>query len=316
MIERGGGRIINIGSLTTGWGVGNLSVYGLTKSAIGQMTRVMAVEWAPHDIQVNCLCPGWIKTELTRPLWSDPAKSAWITDRVPTGPLRSAGRPRRLDRLPRLPRRPLHHRPGDLRGRRLHGRRDSGSRRFDHVARLLRGRCSTCRKHCGAGDDAMKLTDKVALVSGAQPRDRQGDRAGARRCRRRRRADLSGTRGGRAADRAPDRGEGSARPGPAGRRDRGGSLPGDRRPDRRDLGQLDVLVNNAGGSRGGPLERAVARGLAVHVRPLRHRGLPDQPGGGAPHDAPRARVDHQHLLGALDPRLAAHVALRRRPRRR
>jgi NAD(P)-dependent dehydrogenase (short-subunit alcohol dehydrogenase family) len=85
MIARGGGRIINIGSLTTGWGVGNLSVYGITKSAIGQMTRVMAVEWAPHDIQVNCLCPGWIKTELTRPLWGDPPKSAWIAERVPAG---------------------------------------------------------------------------------------------------------------------------------------------------------------------------------------------------------------------------------------
>ena len=85
MIERGGGKIINIGSITTGWGVGNLSVYGLTKSAIGQLTRVMAVEWAAHDVQVNCLCPGWIKTELTKPLWGDPGKSRWITDRIPTG---------------------------------------------------------------------------------------------------------------------------------------------------------------------------------------------------------------------------------------
>jgi NAD(P)-dependent dehydrogenase (short-subunit alcohol dehydrogenase family) len=83
MIERGGGKIINIGSLTTGWGVGNLSIYGLTKSAIGQMTRVMAVEWAANNVQVNCLCPGWIKTELTRPLWSDPEKSRWILDRTP-----------------------------------------------------------------------------------------------------------------------------------------------------------------------------------------------------------------------------------------
>lgn len=85
MIERGGGKIINIGSLTTGWGVGNLSVYGLTKSAIGQLTRVMAVEWATHGIQVNCLCPGWIQTELTKPLWGDEDKARWITDRVPTG---------------------------------------------------------------------------------------------------------------------------------------------------------------------------------------------------------------------------------------
>jgi NAD(P)-dependent dehydrogenase (short-subunit alcohol dehydrogenase family) len=85
MIERGGGKIINIGSITTGWGVGNLSVYGLTKSAIGQLTRVMAVEWAAHNVQVNCLCPGWIKTELTKPVWGDSDKLRWITERVPTG---------------------------------------------------------------------------------------------------------------------------------------------------------------------------------------------------------------------------------------
>jgi len=83
MIAAGGGRIINIGSITTGWGVGNVSVYALTKTAIGQMTRVMAVEWAEHNIQVNCLCPGWIKTELTRPLWDDADKARWILDRVP-----------------------------------------------------------------------------------------------------------------------------------------------------------------------------------------------------------------------------------------
>ena len=84
MIAAGGGKVINIGSLTTSWGVGKLSVYGITKSAIGQLTRVMAVEWAKHNIQVNCLCPGWIKTELTKPLWSDPEKSRWLLDRIPT----------------------------------------------------------------------------------------------------------------------------------------------------------------------------------------------------------------------------------------
>ena len=48
------------------------------------MTRVMAVEWAQHNVQVNCICPGWIKTALTQPLWSDPERSRWILDRVPT----------------------------------------------------------------------------------------------------------------------------------------------------------------------------------------------------------------------------------------
>ncbi len=85
MIARGGGKVVNIGSLTTGVGIGNLSVYGMSKSAIGQMTRVMAVEWAVHGIQVNCLCPGFIKTELTAPLWADPEKSGWILGRTPAG---------------------------------------------------------------------------------------------------------------------------------------------------------------------------------------------------------------------------------------
>jgi 2-dehydro-3-deoxy-D-gluconate 5-dehydrogenase len=83
MAARGGGKIVNIGSLTTSWGIGNLSVYGLTKSAIAQMTRTMAVEWAQDNIQVNCICPGWIETELTAPLWADPHRRGWIMDRVP-----------------------------------------------------------------------------------------------------------------------------------------------------------------------------------------------------------------------------------------
>jgi NAD(P)-dependent dehydrogenase (short-subunit alcohol dehydrogenase family) len=85
MVEQGGGKIINIGSLTTSWGVGNLSVYGLSKSAIGQMTRVMAVEWAASNVQVNCICPGWIETELTQPLWADEHRRRWILERVPAG---------------------------------------------------------------------------------------------------------------------------------------------------------------------------------------------------------------------------------------
>ncbi|HEY8599776.1 MAG TPA: SDR family oxidoreductase [Thermomicrobiales bacterium] len=80
---RGGGKVIHIGSLTTAFGLGNVSVYGLTKSALGQLARVIAVEWAPHNIQVNCLCPGWIETPLTTALWADEEKRRWILDRVP-----------------------------------------------------------------------------------------------------------------------------------------------------------------------------------------------------------------------------------------
>ncbi len=90
MAEGGGGKIVNIGSLTTSFGLGNLSVYGLTKSANAQLTRTMAVEWAARNVQVNCICPGWIRTPLNEALWENPHTSGWILERVPTGP---PGRP-------------------------------------------------------------------------------------------------------------------------------------------------------------------------------------------------------------------------------
>jgi gluconate 5-dehydrogenase len=83
MASQGGGKIIHIGSLTTSLGIPDISVYGMTKSALGQLAKTMAVEWAPDNIQVNCICPGFIKTELTGPLWADPNRSAWIMSRLP-----------------------------------------------------------------------------------------------------------------------------------------------------------------------------------------------------------------------------------------
>lgn len=82
MSEQGGGKIIHIGSVNAAFGLGTISVYGFTKAALVQMTKVMAVEWAPHNVQVNCLCPGFIETELTRPLWRDERKRTWLLDRV------------------------------------------------------------------------------------------------------------------------------------------------------------------------------------------------------------------------------------------
>ncbi len=85
LAEGGGGKIINIGSLTTAYGLGKLSVYGLTKSAIAQLTRTLAVEWATHNVQVNCICPGWIETALNKALWDDAHTRSWILERVPAG---------------------------------------------------------------------------------------------------------------------------------------------------------------------------------------------------------------------------------------
>ena len=91
-----GGKIINIGSLTTSYGLGKLAVYGLTKSAIGQLTRTLAVEWAAHNVQVNCICPGWIQTPLNQALWDDAHTRSWILARVPAG---RPGRPADLTGL-------------------------------------------------------------------------------------------------------------------------------------------------------------------------------------------------------------------------
>jgi NAD(P)-dependent dehydrogenase (short-subunit alcohol dehydrogenase family) len=84
MKSQGGGKIINVGSMTSLVGIGNVAVYGMTKAAVGQLTKSMAIEWAKDNIQVNCLAPGFIKTPLTaQGQWADPHISKWILDRVP-----------------------------------------------------------------------------------------------------------------------------------------------------------------------------------------------------------------------------------------
>lgn len=82
----GGGKILHVGSLTTFRGFGMLSVYGLTKGAVGQLTQSMACELAKYNIQVNGIAPGFIDTPLTTAgLFGDPARKKWIMDRIPAG---------------------------------------------------------------------------------------------------------------------------------------------------------------------------------------------------------------------------------------
>jgi len=66
MKEARGGKIINIGSITSLFGGGKLMAYGASKGGIVAMTRALAVAWAPDNIQVNAILPGWIDTDLTR----------------------------------------------------------------------------------------------------------------------------------------------------------------------------------------------------------------------------------------------------------
>lgn len=87
MIPRKRGKIINIGSLTTGAALPQVSVYACTKGAVGQLTKALAVELGPHNIQVNAICPGFVVTALTEKLWANPQMRAWGEERVALGRL-------------------------------------------------------------------------------------------------------------------------------------------------------------------------------------------------------------------------------------
>lgn len=65
MVKRKRGKIINLASMYSFFGAGMIPSYGAAKGAIVQLTKAMAVELAPHNIQVNAIAPGWIATEMT-----------------------------------------------------------------------------------------------------------------------------------------------------------------------------------------------------------------------------------------------------------
>lgn len=70
MIERGqGGKVVMIGSLMSLLGLPYLAPYAISKSGMAGLTRVLAAEWGRHNIQVNCIAPGFILTDLNREMW-------------------------------------------------------------------------------------------------------------------------------------------------------------------------------------------------------------------------------------------------------
>jgi len=83
MIEQGSGSIINIDSLNTYAPLKNVAPYALSKAGVVMMTRSLAVEWGPHGVRVNTLAPGFILTDLTQKLWSDPTMQDWGKTNTP-----------------------------------------------------------------------------------------------------------------------------------------------------------------------------------------------------------------------------------------
>jgi gluconate 5-dehydrogenase len=79
MIARGaGGKIVTIGSLMSLLGLPYVAVYAITKGALGQLTRALAAEWGKYNIQVNCIAPGFIITDLNRKMWEQPRMEDWL----------------------------------------------------------------------------------------------------------------------------------------------------------------------------------------------------------------------------------------------
>jgi NAD(P)-dependent dehydrogenase (short-subunit alcohol dehydrogenase family) len=87
MIDRRAGSQINIGSLTTDRPLLNVLPYAMSKAAIGQMTRGLAAEWGRCGVRVNAIAPGFILTDLTQKLWSNPTMRSWGEANTPLGRL-------------------------------------------------------------------------------------------------------------------------------------------------------------------------------------------------------------------------------------
>ncbi len=93
MVRQRAGKIINIASLHTMKSLPGISAYAASKGAIGSLTRALAVEWAPFNVQVNAIAPGFIRTDLNAALWEIPAMRSWVEEQTPAKRL---GEPRDL----------------------------------------------------------------------------------------------------------------------------------------------------------------------------------------------------------------------------
>jgi gluconate 5-dehydrogenase len=94
MLARRYGRIINIGSVTTVAGYAGLAPYGASRGGIKQLTMSLADDWGKYGVTVNCLAPGWFRTEQNKVLYENKEWIEYLCDRIP---LKRPGQPQDLD---------------------------------------------------------------------------------------------------------------------------------------------------------------------------------------------------------------------------
>jgi 2-dehydro-3-deoxy-D-gluconate 5-dehydrogenase len=79
------GKIIHIASMYAFFGGLRVAPYAASKGGVGQLTKSLALEWAPLGINVNAIAPGYVRTKLNRHIWDDPERAAQVIARIPAG---------------------------------------------------------------------------------------------------------------------------------------------------------------------------------------------------------------------------------------
>jgi 2-deoxy-D-gluconate 3-dehydrogenase len=87
MIKQGHGKIINLASTMGFVALPERAVYCITKGGIVQLTKSLALEWAPHGIRVNAIAPTFVKTPMSIPWLKDKSFKKFVTSRIPWGRL-------------------------------------------------------------------------------------------------------------------------------------------------------------------------------------------------------------------------------------